>query len=216
MGAYKTNGNTQLTQKTLIIWLLMLLRIGPGFLVKLPSRLIVKRTMAVDIGGMRKPYNDKEDVFDIKDLTSREPFGQFKSWFETASSHQDIEEANAMCLCTASTSGLPSARIPAEDSDSYFHSRPFSSQLGALVSDQSKVVANRGVLDTKNRELEEKYGSGDEQPSRPDWGGYLVVPRMVEFWQGQSNRIHDRIRFRKMTKDETLNPETSHQGEDGW
>jgi len=180
----------------------MLLRIGPGFLVKLPSRLIVKRTMAVDIGGMRKPYNDKEDVFDIKDLTSREPFGQFKSWFETASSHQDIEEANAMCLCTASTSGLPSARmvllkkygpegftfftnytsrkadelesnpeaalvfywpplkrsvrvegcverIPAEDSDSYFHSRPFSSQLGALVSDQSKVVANRGVLDKK-------------------------------------------------------------------
>merc|ERR1739838_1000667 len=67
--------------------------------------------MAVDIGGMRKPYNDKSDIFDMENLVSREPFEQFKAWFETASNHEAIYEANAMCLSTATADGRPSARM---------------------------------------------------------------------------------------------------------
>merc|ERR550517_2259989 len=69
------------------------------------------RAMAVDIGGMRKPYHDKSDFFDFKDLVSKEPFGQFKAWFEEASNNKGIYEANAMCLSTATADGVPSARM---------------------------------------------------------------------------------------------------------
>ena len=66
--------------------------------------------MSIDIGGMRKPYLGEGQTFDINDLVSREPFEQFKNWFEIAKSTPGIEEANAMCLATATKSGLPSAR----------------------------------------------------------------------------------------------------------
>merc|ERR1711936_606896 len=138
--------------------------------------------MAVDIGGMRKPYNDKSDIFDMENLVSKEPFEQFKAWFETASNHEAIYEANAMCLSTATADGRPSARmvllkkygpegftfftnygsrkageldanpraalvfywealnrsirvegkvgrVPEQESNDYFHSRPLSSQI---------------------------------------------------------------------------------------
>lgn len=66
--------------------------------------------MAVDIGGMRKPYHDKSDFFDFKDLVAREPFEQFKAWFDEASKNEKIYEANAMCLSTATPDGIPSSR----------------------------------------------------------------------------------------------------------
>jgi len=100
------------------------------------------------------------------------------------------------------------SKIPAAESDAYFHSRPIASQIGAIVSDQSTPIKSRGVLTKKNAELEAKYlsapkeGGGGvataavEQIPRPDWwGGLDVVPESIEFWQGQSNRIHDRIVF---------------------
>ena len=71
---------------------------------------IPKRTMAIDIGGMRKPYLNEKEAFDIKDLVSKEPFEQFTSWFEAAKNTKGIEEANAMCIATATKSGIPSAR----------------------------------------------------------------------------------------------------------
>jgi len=222
--------------------------------------------MAVDIGGMRKPYHEKSDFFDFKDLVAKEPFEQFKGWFEEASKHSGIYEANAMCLSTATPDGIPSsrmvllkkygpegftfftnytsrkaqeldsnpraalmfyweplqrsvrvegrvARIEEEESLAYFRSRPISSQIGACVSNQSKVIQDRSVLTEKEEELLAKYGEGGEEVPKPDWGGYRVVPHSVEFWQGQSNRIHDRIRFRLGGEEEA---DTAVKGDQGW
>jgi len=79
-------------------------------------------------------------------------------------------------------------------SDNYFDSRPEGSKLGAIASDQSKVIDSRKVLEDKLSELEQLY-TGKEIPRPHNWGGYLVRPIEVEFWQGRSNRLHDRIRY---------------------
>ncbi|GFN82436.1 retrovirus-related pol polyprotein line-1 [Plakobranchus ocellatus] len=220
--------------------------------------------------GMRKPYKDNNEVFDIGDLVSKEPFKQFLSWFDQARKTDDIKEANAMALATATKDGIPSVRmvlmkgiddsaiyfytnylsqkakeldenphcslmfywellnksvrisgvaqrVSKEESTDYFHSRPKASQIGACVSLQSSVVKDRKVLDERNQELTEKYSDSTSIIPKPDfWGGYKVIPTRFEFWQGQTNRLHDRIVFRKPLSGETINPETTHRGSDGW
>lgn len=91
--------------------------------------------------------------------------------------------------------------LPEEESTEYFHSRPRESQISAVVSPQSEQIPNRGVLEAKHWELVEK----DDLPiPRPqNWGGYLLIPTLFEFWQGQSNRLHDRIVFMKDEGSET-------------
>lgn len=88
-------------------------------------------------------------------------------------------------------------RVPTDVSEEYFHSRPKSSQASAAVSLQSQEISNRQDLVAKHEEILKKY-PGDTPIPKPDrWGGYILTPSMFEFWQGQSNRLHDRLVFSK-------------------
>jgi pyridoxamine 5'-phosphate oxidase len=91
--------------------------------------------------------------------------------------------------------------VPAAESDRYFSTRPAGSRLGAWASEQSRVVASRDELEHAFSKYEHQF-SGTDIPRPPHWGGFCVHPRSIEFWQGRSSRLHDRILF-------TRNP-------DGW
>ncbi|XP_033611207.1 pyridoxine-5'-phosphate oxidase isoform X2 [Cryptotermes secundus] len=219
---------------------------------------------------MRAEYKTKSETFTEKDLKGKEPFVQFREWFEEACKHPSIIEANSVCLATATKDGIPSARqvllkgygpegfklftnynsrkgqelaenpnaalsfyweplkkavrveghvekLSASESDEYFHSRPILSQIGAVVSEQSKPIVSRDVFIERRAMLLEQYGDGSEQLPRPKhWGGYLVVPEVIEFWQGQTDRLHDRIRFRRPKSGDEPDGVLLHQGDNGW
>lgn len=205
-----------------------------------------------EIADLRKEYTLAS--LDI-DSVDKNPFDQFRKWFNEAQKSELIEP-NAMVVSTVDSKRQPYQRtvlmkaldengivfytnyqsrkakqikensnvsilfpwyglerqvaiigkaekVSTTESLQYFTSRPHGSQLGAWVSQQSKVISSRSILEVKLNEMKQKFKEG-KVPLPDFWGGYRVVPQSFEFWQGRKSRLHDRLMYTKANGDWTI------------
>ncbi|HAC15499.1 MAG TPA: pyridoxamine 5'-phosphate oxidase [Bacteroidetes bacterium] len=97
------------------------------------------------------------------------------------------------------------SKIASVDSEKYFRSRPYESQIGAWASAQSSIISSRTELENNFKSLMQKYPTPESIPFPEFWGGYKVNPTEIEFWQGRSSRLHDRFLYLKQKNSWTLN-----------
>lgn len=107
-------------------------------------------------------------------------------------------------------------KITKEESLKYWVQRPRASRIGALASAQSDRIPNRNYLDNIEKNIKTEVGDDGDIPM-PNWGGYLIKPRLIEFWQGQTDRLHDRIRFRCGNDiEKEVDNNLTYLGQNGW
>uniref|UniRef100_A0A3P9BL47 pyridoxal 5'-phosphate synthase n=1 Tax=Maylandia zebra TaxID=106582 RepID=A0A3P9BL47_9CICH len=173
---------------------------------------------SMDLSNMRKRYKGDLECFEESQLVSLDPIKQFGNWFDEATKCPEIGESNAMCLATATKDGRPSARmviLKGYSSEGFRFFTNYESRKGCELESNPHACLvfyweplNRQYLRQKNAELEEKYKDTE--------GRYIVKPFLIEFWQGQTNRLHDRIVFTKLKDGESELGEFQHAAEGGW